>query len=144
MFQHMNHHKSFISLKRTVCKTCEAAHVFSSESKSVWACRKLRKPCSEFFKSGGELFWFPESKAASRRFACSLKEITVLQQYILTPAGHVNGFSMAASNARRSGKQRFNGRILSRVSRNVVEFSGFIKLYNIFAVLSSLYGEKNV
>ena len=28
---------------------------------------------------GSELFWFPESKAASRRFACSLKEITVLR-----------------------------------------------------------------
>ena len=95
-----------------------------------------------FLRSSGDLFLFPESKAASRRFACSLKEITVLQQYILTPAGHVNGFSMAASNARRSSKQRFNGRILSRVSRNVVEFSGFIKLYNIFAVLSSIGGGK--
>ena len=33
---------------------------------------------NQVFKIGGELFWFPEDEAASRCFACSLKEITVL------------------------------------------------------------------
>ena len=33
---------------------------------------------NQVFKIGGELFWFPKDEAASRYFACSLKEITVL------------------------------------------------------------------
>ena len=52
-FQRINHHKIFISLKRTVCKTGEAAHVFSPESKSVWARRILflSKAAASYFDS---------------------------------------------------------------------------------------------
>ena len=38
----------------------------------------LSTPRTLVLKSDGELFWFPENKATSRCFACSLKEITVL------------------------------------------------------------------
>ena len=38
----------------------------------------LSTPRTLVLKSDGELFWFPENKATSRYFACSLKEITVL------------------------------------------------------------------
>ena len=43
----------------------------------------LSTPRTLLLKSGIELFWFPENKATSRCFACSLKEITVLLCFII-------------------------------------------------------------
>ena len=61
------------------------AEKYSLQNRRSCACFQqgikicLSPPQTLLLKSGGEFFWFPENKAASRRFACSLKEIIVLR-----------------------------------------------------------------
>ena len=65
------------------------AEKYSLQNRRSCACFQLgvkiclSTPRTLLLKSGVELFWFPENKATSRCFACSLKEITVLWWFII-------------------------------------------------------------